>query len=282
MSGYIYVCNWETFQHYSGRRAPWMKLYADLLNNEEWLSLSPSDSRLLTVVWLLTQSYGNGRVRADQGWLRAQAKTPKGNLDALIHAGFIEVHASKAASKYIEREIESKKEIEREIESSTQTPVVTPPSVEPKLDLSGFSSGSTNGSTGSISEVWAHYQSYHPQAKFNDSIRKKIHNRLREGWTPAELKLAVDGNHLDPHCNGDNDRGKTYHRAGLIFGDAAHVQDYLETAQNPPRRPSTAPSSIASRLLVAAREMRNQEEATNGTVRRDGVDGALVRILPGD
>lgn len=108
MAGYVYVKDWKRFQHYGDkRRPPWIKLYLALLGDEEWLELSPSDTKLLTVIWLLAGSHGNGRVRADQGWLRAQAKTPKGNLEALIQAGFIEVRASKAASTEAEAEAEA-------------------------------------------------------------------------------------------------------------------------------------------------------------------------------
>ncbi len=107
MAGYIYVKDWKRFQHYGDRRPPWIKLYLTLLGDDEWLELAPSDRCLLMTVWLLAGSHGNGRVRADQGWLRAQAKTPKGNLKALIQGGFIEVRASKGASTEAEAEAEA-------------------------------------------------------------------------------------------------------------------------------------------------------------------------------
>jgi len=130
VAGYIYIKDWKRFQHYGDkRRPPWIKLYLTLLGDEEWLDLSPSDTKLLTVIWMLAASHGNGRVRADQGWLRAQAKTPKGNLLALIHAGFIEVHASKAASTEAEAEEEllpagsSSPKVEAAIVMNGQTPI---------------------------------------------------------------------------------------------------------------------------------------------------------------
>ncbi len=108
MAGYIYVKDWKRFQHYGDkRRPPWIKLYVALLGDEEWLGLAPSDRCLLMTIWLLAGSHGNGRVRNDQGWLRAQAKTPKGNIEALIQGGFIEVRASKGASTEAEAEAET-------------------------------------------------------------------------------------------------------------------------------------------------------------------------------
>lgn len=102
--GYVYIVNWERYQHPDAVRStngmPWLKLYVDLLGNDDWLGLSPADRTLLNGLWMLTGRYGNGRVRADSGWLNAQLKIRKGSLERLNHAGFIEIRASKAASRH--------------------------------------------------------------------------------------------------------------------------------------------------------------------------------------
>jgi hypothetical protein len=72
------------------------------------------------------------------------------------------------------------------------------------------------------------YRKHHPRARPGDVERKLIRARLAEGNTAADLIEAIDGNHLDPHCCGDNERGKTYHRLKLIFRDADHVTAYRE------------------------------------------------------
>jgi hypothetical protein len=95
---YIYITGWDKYQHYKNRRPPWIKFYVDLLANDEWLNLSPSNVKLLCTLWMLAATHGDGRVTADERWLTAQAKTPKGSLKALSDAGFITIRASKAAS----------------------------------------------------------------------------------------------------------------------------------------------------------------------------------------
>jgi hypothetical protein len=99
-AGFVYVIGWEKFQHPDAVRSghmPWVKLYTDLVGNDDWLELSPADRTLLNGLWMLTGRYGNGRLRADSGHLNARLKIRKGSLDRLRDAGFIEIRASKSA-----------------------------------------------------------------------------------------------------------------------------------------------------------------------------------------
>ena len=85
-----------------------------------------------------------------------------------------------------------------------------------------------------VAAVVAHYKSLHPRARPGESERKKIRARLKEGWTVADLQAAIDGNHRDPHCCGENDRGKLYHSLELCVRDSKHVQDYIEAPLHTP------------------------------------------------
>jgi hypothetical protein len=120
--GYIYVRNWERFQHYKTRRPPWIKMYVDLLGNDEWLSLRPSDVKLLCALWMLAGVHGNGRVRADEKWLKEQAKAPRSSLKSLSDAGFIEVRASKALAQ-------------RYHDASTLASATAPPETETETEV---------------------------------------------------------------------------------------------------------------------------------------------------
>lgn len=95
-TGYIYIPNWDKFQHGHKRDYPWVKLYHNLLGNDAWLDLNPADTKLLVTIWMLCGRYGNGRLRATNGWLCGQARTRKGSIIRLEQAGFIEIRASKA------------------------------------------------------------------------------------------------------------------------------------------------------------------------------------------
>jgi len=95
---YIYVKSWERFQPRSDRpNLPWLRLHTDLLGNDAWLDLSTPDTKLLITIWMLTQRYGNGRLKADERWLKSQSKAHKSSLDRLVLAGFLTLSTTKAA-----------------------------------------------------------------------------------------------------------------------------------------------------------------------------------------
>lgn len=94
--GYIYVKNWDRFQHYKDRRPTWIKNYLDLLENDDYLDLGAADRALLECIWKWTGLVGNGRVPARVATLRRRFRLKFCQLDRLIEAGFIEVRDSKA------------------------------------------------------------------------------------------------------------------------------------------------------------------------------------------
>ena len=47
------IKNWQKFQHFKNRRPPWIKLYRDLLEDEEWFKLPPASAKVLVMLWLL-------------------------------------------------------------------------------------------------------------------------------------------------------------------------------------------------------------------------------------
>jgi len=94
---YLYVKDWERHQPRSDRpNLPWLRLHTDLLGNDAWLELSTADRCLLIGIWMVTQRYGNGRLLADERWLKSQAKAHKSSLDRLVQAGFITLSTTKA------------------------------------------------------------------------------------------------------------------------------------------------------------------------------------------
>ena len=47
------IKDWKKFQHFKDRRPPWIKLYRDLLDDDEWFSLPPISAKALVTLWLL-------------------------------------------------------------------------------------------------------------------------------------------------------------------------------------------------------------------------------------
>jgi hypothetical protein len=47
------IKDWPKFQHFKDRRPPWIKLYRDILDDDEWFSLPPISAKALVTLWLL-------------------------------------------------------------------------------------------------------------------------------------------------------------------------------------------------------------------------------------
>lgn len=102
--------------------------------------------------------------------------------------------------------------------------------------------------------IWSAYTARHPATKPTEKRRRLLAAREREGYDEQTLLAAIEGNHADPWCSGDNPGGKTYHSFELIFRDAAHVEQYAAIAQNGNGR--------ESRLDRALRRAAEREGAT--------------------
>ncbi|MCR4339132.1 MAG: hypothetical protein NUW01_04500 [Gemmatimonadaceae bacterium] len=119
---WIVITNWAKFQHYKDRRPPWIKNYIELLARDEYLELSGARRGLLHGLWLAYAQSGT-TMRADikliNSRLGLQAKMV--DLEALNHAGFITLSASKTlAARYQDaspEQRESKKEKEQALTS---------------------------------------------------------------------------------------------------------------------------------------------------------------------
>ena len=97
---WIVVRNWERFQHYKDRRPTWIKIYTELLDDPNFLALTPGARSVLLGVWLQT-ARSRRAVPKNTAWLsRAlHMKVSSQHLEALNHAGFIAFTASKPLAK---------------------------------------------------------------------------------------------------------------------------------------------------------------------------------------
>jgi hypothetical protein len=94
------VRNWRHFQHYKKRRPPWIKFYAELLDDKDFKSL-PKEARLLYPLLLLVASRKDNEFPNDMRWLAAELALPladvRKGLDALLASGYITNGASGSA-----------------------------------------------------------------------------------------------------------------------------------------------------------------------------------------
>jgi hypothetical protein len=116
---YISVRHWRRFQHYDPgkRQPPWIKLYTELLDNEDYLGLSLRRRAILHGIWL---SYARSRCVLGASSVRlgrmiGETSVQKRDLNALVQAGFIEVVASKELAEGYQSatpEVETEAEVE--------------------------------------------------------------------------------------------------------------------------------------------------------------------------
>lgn len=93
-----------------------------------------------------------------------------------------------------------------------------------------------------ILAVFAHYRAKHPKAFANPQSGSKewrlVRDRLRGGYTVESLCKAIDGYHLSPHHQGQNDRGTKYLDLELFMRDDSHVNAGIRFAEFPPKQPA--------------------------------------------
>lgn len=83
-----------------------------------------------------------------------------------------------------------------------------------------------------VQAVFAYWQQVmaKPQARLDAKRRAAIAARLKDGYTPADLKRAVDGCRASAWHQGHNDRGRAFDDIALICRDATRVEQFLALA----------------------------------------------------
>lgn len=108
---WIVIPKWEEFQHYNDRDPVWIKNYTRLLRNPDYLALSGHTRSVLHGIWLVYAS-SNGQLPLDARSLHAQLnlRVSSSQLESLIHAGFIQVSASRPLALRYPREEKRREE----------------------------------------------------------------------------------------------------------------------------------------------------------------------------
>jgi hypothetical protein len=133
ISGWIVVRNWDKFQHYSERRPVWIKLYTDINSSDEWLELSTAARGMLTTIWAEYARSG-GHLRVEKCMQLCGKSARSAHIDSLIHAGFIQVVASKPLAQ--RREEEEKKDLKSlPLTPKAENPKPAPPTAPYKSNV---------------------------------------------------------------------------------------------------------------------------------------------------
>lgn len=102
--------------------------------------------------------------------------------------------------------------------------------------------------------VFKHWQTVmnHPKAILSEKTTKLISARMKEGFTPALLREAIDGCSKTPHNMGMNDRNTRYDSLELILRDGENVNRFIANNANPPmvnQQLSTAGNQTAKAVM---------------------------------
>ena len=96
---FLSIKNFEKFQHYKHRNPPWIKLYYDLLDDDDFISMS-IESRHLYMTLLLIAGRKDNRIPHDVDYLRKVLRLDdEPDLTELIEKGFLLAPRRQSASR---------------------------------------------------------------------------------------------------------------------------------------------------------------------------------------
>jgi len=108
---WIVVQGWDKFQHYKDRNPPWIMLHTELNSNDDWLGLTPAERGVLVTIWVeFARSRGQLRLELVRTLCKNSARTRQ--IESLVHAGFIDIVASKPLALARSREKRQRREEE--------------------------------------------------------------------------------------------------------------------------------------------------------------------------
>lgn len=106
----------------------------------------------------------------------------------------------------------------------------------------------TPGEATPVLEVFEYWKRVmdHPRTVLDKAKIKAIKGRLAEGYSVADLCLAIDGCKYDPFSQGANDRQTVYDSISLICRDGPKVDHFIKIAE---RGPSAGRSTNAQQTI---------------------------------
>lgn len=123
---WIVIPRWDEFQHRDMARStipPWIKTYTKLLHDEAYLSLTSHQRAVLHGLWL---EYASARrhllLSTTSLSARLRLRVMSRDIEALNHAGFITISASRPASNLASNLASLEVEVEKEKSKSKSRP----------------------------------------------------------------------------------------------------------------------------------------------------------------
>lgn len=187
------------------------------------------------LIWLPNAlRYTSANANQRLGFVRAVAGLPDCSLKKAIQTAF---------ERFQKGELDSGSSLEGLSNGSGTLPEALPIEEEGEEEQEGEQEGEPSGRDASLSlqaqEVFDHWRqrmNKRGTVKFDDTRKRKVIGRLRDGYTVTDLKRAIDGcaslpwnMGLDPKTN-----GKTHNDLELICRDSKHVEQYRDAISGTP------------------------------------------------
>ena len=185
------VKNWKQFQHYTGRRPPWIKLHRGLLDDVGFHRLPVASRALAPFVWLLASESDDGSIPADVETLafrfRCSAEDVIDRINPLIEEGLLvgdlTFDSDTLASGSRPASLEEKRDRGRE----RTEPPLPPPSAA--AERGSPPDGVKKALLRAQDELEAYWRALGGRPNRKD--RRKLWDALRSGHTVAQLRGSI-------------------------------------------------------------------------------------------
>lgn len=135
---YLQIRNLSTYQHYSKRCPPWIKLHASILDSYDFGHLDDA-TKWAACGLLLLASRMNNRIPHDPAWVQTRLSMKKpADLDSLIRIGFLEQIASDLLADRTQNggsETEERQSRDRDRGHATASALAAPQPTKPDVFL---------------------------------------------------------------------------------------------------------------------------------------------------
>jgi hypothetical protein len=211
------IKNWDKYQdfHHKNREGvpPWIKLSTAFFDDAGLADL-PDSQRLCWVALLIHAAKCRNRLPYDAAFVRQRYGLRRApDLDLFLTQGFIEI-----CDVLEERRVEERREEEN--------------------------------NTGDVAAVFAHWQGVmgKPASVLTPERKRLIAARLKEGYSVADLKRAVDGNKGSKFHQGENDRKAKYDDLTLICRSGEKVEQFRDMVKDSVLPPAESPIERRRRM----------------------------------
>jgi len=103
-----------------------------------------------------------------------------------------------------------------------------------------------------------------PRTRFTPERRRVLRARLRDGYTPEDIRRAIDGCKASPFHNGENDRETEYNDITLICRNGTNVERFRDAAKEGQIRPLAVTTNEVDEAQVERLTQDGQEALKKG------------------